>query len=79
MLFPDHTSPAKASLALVDTRLKWVRTSVLAAKKANPQADTSKEERIIDLMVYHLYGLIFDEAKIIDAGLREEDINNESK
>jgi len=48
-------------------------------KKNNPQADTSKDEHIIDLMVYHLYGLSFDEAKIIDEGLREEDFNKESK
>lgn len=52
---------------------------LFAAKKANPQADTSKDEHIIDLMVYHLYGLSFDEAKIIDEGLREEDFNKESK
>lgn len=52
---------------------------LFAAKKANPQADTSKDEHIIDLMVYHLYGPSFDDAKIIDEGLREEDFNKESK
>lgn len=52
---------------------------LFTAKKTNPQADTSKDEHIIDLMVYHLYGLSFDEAKIIDEGLREEDFNKESK
>ena len=52
---------------------------LFAAKKANPQADTSKEEQKIDLLAYHLYGLSFDEAKIIDEGLREEDFNKESK
>lgn len=48
---------------------------ILATKKANPQADTSAEEHKIDLLVYHLYGLTFDEAKIIDAGLSEEEFN----
>lgn len=48
---------------------------VFAAKKANPQADTSKDEHIIDLMVYHLYGPSFDDAKIIDEGLPEEEFN----
>lgn len=48
---------------------------LFAAKKNNPQANTSKEEHIIDLMVYHLYGLSFDEAKIIDEGLTEEEFN----
>ena len=62
------TTPAqqKPSLALVDTRLKQVRTSVLAAKKANPQADTSKEERKIDELVYALYGLSEDEIKVVE-------------
>ncbi|MBO6219044.1 MAG: Eco57I restriction-modification methylase domain-containing protein [Treponema sp.] len=57
----------KPIIALVD--------KILAAKKANPQVDTSKEEHKIDLMVYHLYGLSFDEAKIIDADLTEEEFN----
>ena len=48
---------------------------LFAAKKANPQADTSELEHKIDLQVYHLYGLTFDEAKIIDAGLSEEEFN----
>jgi len=30
---------------------------ILEAKRANPQADTSREEREIDRAVYHLYGL----------------------
>ncbi len=44
----------------------------LAAKKnqTHPQADTSAEERKIDLLVYHLYGLSFDEAKIIPIQLK---------
>ena len=48
---------------------------LFTTKKANPQADTSAEEHKIDLLVYHLYGLTFDEAKIIDAGLSEEEFN----
>ena len=39
----------KPNIALVDTHLKQVRTSA--------------EEHKIDLLVYHLYGLTFDEAK----------------
>ncbi len=69
----------KPNIALVDIHLKQVRTSVLAAKKADPSADTSAEERKIDLLVYHLYGLSFEEAKIIDTELKEEDFNKESK
>ena len=43
-----------------------VRTSALAAKKANPQANTSKEEAEIDRLVYVLYGLSEDEIKIVE-------------
>lgn len=39
---------------------------ILSAKKANPQADTSKEEAEIDLLVYALYGLTEDEIKIVE-------------
>ena len=66
------TTPAqqKPIIALVDTRLKQVRTSVLAAKKANPKADTSKEEAEIDRLVYQLYGLTGDDVKIIESANR---------
>ena len=39
---------------------------ILAAKKANPQADTSKEEAEIDRLVYELYGLSEDEIKVVE-------------
>ena len=66
-IYPDHirnipipSAPAqqKPIIALVD--------KILAAKKANPQADTSKEECKIDTLVYNLYGLTDDEIAIIE-------------
>ncbi len=39
---------------------------ILAAKKANPQADTIKEEAEIDRLVYQLYGLSEDEIKVVE-------------
>ena len=48
---------------------------ILTAKKANSQADTSALEHQIDLLVYHLYGLTYEEAKIIDENLTEEEFN----
>ena len=56
----------KPIIALVD--------KILAAKKANPQADTSKEEAEIDRIstrtcyacMYALYGLSEDEIKIVE-------------
>ena len=39
---------------------------ILAAKKANPQADTTQEEQQIDKLVYQLYGLTEQEIQIIE-------------
>ena len=39
---------------------------ILAAKKANPQADTSAWEAEIDKLVYELYGLTEEEIKIVE-------------
>ena len=39
---------------------------ILATKKANLQADTSKEESEINRLVYALYGLSEDEIKIVE-------------
>lgn len=41
---------------------------ILTAKKKNPEADTSALEKEIDVIVYKLYGLTYDEVKIIDPG-----------
>ncbi|MBF2058604.1 MAG: Eco57I restriction-modification methylase domain-containing protein [Cyanobacterium sp. T60_A2020_053] len=41
-------------------------TEILAEKKVNPLADTSKLEREIDLLVYQLYGLTEEEIRIIE-------------
>lgn len=45
---------------------KTMMNFLFAAKKANPQADTSKEEAEIDRLVYALYGLSEDEIKIVE-------------
>lgn len=41
---------------------------ILAAKKANPQADTSAWEKEIDALVYQLYGLSEEEVKMVEGG-----------
>lgn len=40
--------------------------NILMLKRTNPQADTSELENQIDLMVYKLYGLTYDEVLIVD-------------
>lgn len=39
---------------------------ILHAKKSNPQADTSMEESMIDILVYLLYGLTYEEIMTIE-------------
>jgi hypothetical protein len=41
-------------------------TKIFSAKAANPKADTSSLEARIDKMVYQLYGLTYDEVKVIE-------------
>lgn len=58
-------------IALVD--------KILAAKKADPQADTGAWEAEIDFLVYKLYGLSYDEVLVVDPGTgitRDEYDNN---
>ncbi|GHT30452.1 hypothetical protein AGMMS49574_10170 [Bacteroidia bacterium] len=47
---------------------------ILSVKKENPVADTSALEKEIDILVYKLYGLSYDEVKIIEP---EFEINEE--
>jgi hypothetical protein len=44
-------------------------TRILAAKAANPTADTSALEREIDRMVYELYGLTEEEIALVEGAL----------
>lgn len=51
-------SQQKEIISLVDT--------ILSKKKANPQTDTSAEEKKIDKLVYELYGLEPEEIRILE-------------
>lgn len=52
--------------------------SILSAKNSDANADTSTYEHEIDLLVYHLYGLTYNEMKIInpDTPITKEKYNN---
>jgi len=41
-------------------------TNVIEEKQKNPTVDTSSNESLIDIIVYHLYNLIYDEVLIVD-------------
>lgn len=56
-------SPAAEIAALVDR--------ILAAKKANPAANTAELESEIDALVYKLYGLTEEEIKVVEGKERE--------
>jgi len=44
-------------------------------KKVNPEYDTTEVDKKIDLMIYKLYDLTYEEVKVVDPefGLSEED------
>jgi methylase of polypeptide subunit release factors len=46
---------------------------ILKSKKNHAQFDSSLYEHQIDLMVYHLYDLTLEEARVIDASVTEEE------
>jgi adenine-specific DNA-methyltransferase len=52
-----HRAEGNAAVNLVD--------NILAAKRADPSADTSAWEREIDQLVYRLYGLTPEAIKIV--------------
>ena len=49
-----------------DFDFKNIINRIMENKKSNPSADTSILESNIDLHVYHLYGLTYDEVLIVD-------------
>ena len=55
---PIHTANS-------DKEIEKLVTQILAAKKDNPDADTSALEKEIDRLVYELYGLTEEEIKIV--------------
>jgi len=60
-LLPIPFATNKQQLSIID-----LVDGVLYAKRNNPNADTSSLEQQIDFLVYHLYGLTYDEVLIVD-------------
>jgi hypothetical protein len=67
--FLEHLPFAQGSVASQREIEKLVQR-ILAAKRANPQADVSAWEREIDGRVYRLYGLTPEEIKIVEEGVK---------
>lgn len=54
-------------------------TTIMSSRRKSHSTNTAKEETVIDLLVYHLYGLTYDEVLIVDSEIpitREEYENN---
>ena len=70
--------PVRIPSSLVKRSITTLAGRIIAKKTDNPQADTGKEEMEIDILVYHLYNLTYEEAKLIDERLNEEEYANTS-
>jgi hypothetical protein len=59
---------------LSSDRKRWTISTdgILAAKRANPQADMSAWEREIDQLVYQLYDLTPEEIAIVEESTRKK-------
>jgi Alw26I/Eco31I/Esp3I family type II restriction m6 adenine DNA methyltransferase len=54
------------SLPIQREKITFAVNKILAAKAADPQADTTGLEREIDTIVYRLYSLTYEEVKVIE-------------
>ena len=66
--YPNHMKqlPIKPSSHALQQPVIVLVDKILTTKKDNPQADTTELEQEIDRLVYHLYGLTYDEVLIVD-------------
>ena len=65
---PLSEIPIKIANANQQKTIVDIVDTILKAKKSNLQSDTSRDENKIDVLVYHLYGLTYDEVLIVDPG-----------
>ena len=81
-IYPEHIRniPIPSATTVQQQPIIDLVDQILAAKKQDAQADINELEKKIkewehriDLLVYHLYGLTYDEAKMIDETITEED------
>ena len=70
-----HERPNDKILAAGSTTLAECGSSTSVAERS--RNNTSELEMEIDLLVYHFYRLSFEEAKVIDNSLTEEEFGKE--
>ncbi len=71
MDIPLPTKPTKEQ----QDKIANLVEEIISAKKSKRYADTSKLEKQIDILVYHLYGLSYEDVLVIDNTLNEKDFN----
>ena len=58
--------PIPSASVEIRNSIEYSVNEILAAKQQSPTADTTSLEQQIDLLIYNLYGLTYDEVLIID-------------
>lgn len=73
-IVPEHIRNIPIPLATKEQQQPIVALvyKILDAKKKDPQADTSALERKIDILVYLLYGLTYDDVIVVEDTLLQE-------
>jgi adenine-specific DNA-methyltransferase len=69
-IYPEHLRNLPIPLVSAEKQQPVIALvdKILAAKAADPQADTSAIERQLDNLVYRLYDLSYEEVKVIEPG-----------
>ena len=67
-IYPEHLRaiPIPSAMSAEQSRIAALVDRILAAKKADPAADTAELEAEIDALVYRLYGLTDEEIKVVE-------------
>jgi len=65
---PEQLRKVPVKIDFSETSFETIVDQILAAKAANPKADTSALEKQIDVLVYKLYELTEEEIAIIEGG-----------
>jgi adenine-specific DNA-methyltransferase len=67
-IYPEHVRNIPIPSATVEEQQKVIKkvNTILEKKKKDSSSNTSSLESEIDRLVYHLYGLTYDEVLIID-------------
>ena len=65
--------PAVEPIEPLQKKAEYIVDKILAARKLEEDANTLKWEVQLDILIYHLYKLTLEEARVIDPGLIRED------